>query len=156
MKMLKALSAGDPQRQEKLKQGMEYVKKTRRWNPLYTSFLSLEAQYDYLGNGIVFPDGVAAAEKLLAQAVAMNPLDTDSRQGLAVVYKDEGRPQDALKVLEDGLNWPRPKGQPDIAYILDVANARLALGDQKGYDDAVAYARQKAQEYGMTEAVPGN
>jgi O-antigen ligase len=145
-----AASDSDIEKANKLRAGMAAVQLARRYNPAFTSFMSLEAQFYYLGNGLAFADGREQAKILLIDAVAKNPLDVDARQGLALIYENDGRYNDALTVLKEGTQWPRPKGQPDISFLLALANAYKLTGDAQNAEGTLNFAAQQAQSYGMT------
>lgn len=141
---------GSEERAAYIRRGMMYIMTARRYNPVFTLFESSQAQFLYLGHGSIFPDGMDQAEMLLRDVIFHNPLDTDSRQGLALILQGQGRNREALDILEQGLSWPRPKGVPDVQFILSVAKARQLLGDQAGYEQMNGVAVQKAKDYGMS------
>jgi tetratricopeptide (TPR) repeat protein len=142
-----SLDAG--QRAETIEKGLAYMKEARRHNPAFSTFMSLEAQFYFLGNGTLYPDGLAQAQPLLEKAVAANPLDVDAREGLSIVYQARQKPQDALRVLNEGLNWPRVKGRPDIDFLMITARAHEAAGDHEGAKMLVETAQQRARSYGL-------
>jgi len=45
--------------------------------------------------------------------------------------------------------WPRPKGQPDINYLVTLANLKLQTGDRAAHDALIAEARNRAASYGL-------
>ncbi len=147
MELAKRSSGGS--QKNHLSRGMAYIRKARACNPVFAVFMNLEAQFYYMGRDSLYPDGAAKATALLEQAVKSNPLDIDAREGLSLMYKAQGRSQEALAVLEEGLKWPRPKGGPDLHYLLTVAKARQETGNQQGHDAIMDFARQKSREYNM-------
>lgn len=132
-----------------LQRGLGYIQLARNQNPAFTTFMSLEAQFYFLGRNNVFPGGLEKAQNLLERAVPLNPLDVDSREGLAVVYQAEGRAPDALRVMGEGTRWPRPKGQPDVNFYVNLARAYRLVGDDANADNAMTYAAARAAAYGL-------
>ncbi len=140
---------GSEERAVHVRRGLDYIQKARYYNRPFAAFASTEAQFYFLGRSYVFPDGLEKAESLLRDVIARNPLDIDSRQGLALILQGQGRSKEALKVLEDGLTWPRPKGMADIQFMMSVAKARGQMGDQQGAETMKAAAIEQAKAYGM-------
>ena len=140
----------EPQRAAILTRGLGYIQHARAENPAFTVFMSLEAQYYFLGNDFAFPGGLAKAQAMLEHAVPLNPLDVDSREGLAVVYQAQNRNQDALAVMQQGANWPRQKGMPDVNFYLTLAHAFRLTGDEANAVNATNYAVERAKSYGIT------
>jgi tetratricopeptide (TPR) repeat protein len=150
LQKLNGPDAGDPDRRAGiLKKGLAYMQEARRYNPVFSTFMSLEAQFYFLGNNTVFPDGLQKAEPLLEKAVRSNPIDVDAREGLAIVYQAEGKQQEALRILNEGLNWPRARGRPDIDFLMIAARAHEAAGDPDGARLLTETAAQRAQAYGL-------
>jgi tetratricopeptide (TPR) repeat protein len=150
LQLLNGPAGRDPEtRAETIRHGLAYMQEARKHNPAFSTFMSLEAQFYFLGNGTVFPDGLALAQPLLEQAVAANPLDVDAREGLSIDYQAQGKPQEALRVLNEGLNWPRAKGRPDIDFLMITARAHEATGDHDGAKLLSDTAQQRAQAYGL-------
>jgi tetratricopeptide (TPR) repeat protein len=137
-------------RADMIRQGLAYIQEARRDNPAFSGFMSLEAQFYFIGNGSVFPDGLDKAFPILQQAVKDNPLDLDAREGLAVVYQAKGQPDEALRILNEGLNWPRVKGRPDLDFLMMTARAHEKAGDAEGAKMLTDMAEQRAQSYGLS------
>ncbi|HTK83932.1 MAG TPA: O-antigen ligase family protein [Patescibacteria group bacterium] len=79
-------------------------------------------------------------ERYLKQALALNPAHLPSRVMLASLYNREGKNADGLKVLKDGLIWPRVKtGMAEGAS--DYFNMLLILGAANNDHEAMAAAR---------------
>lgn len=78
------------------------------------------------------PGGDKVAEQMLHEILAMDPIFIDARMGLGMIYKERGRPDLALKVLEAGLNWPKPKTIQSVQYLIETGNLRKQAGDEKG------------------------
>ena len=144
-------AAADAQdRAAMLQRGLAAIQTARAQNPAFTTFMSLEAQFYFLGRDTLFPGGLEKAQLLLERAVPLNPLDVDSREGLAVVYQAQGRMADAVQVMADGTRWPRPKGAPDVTFYISLARAYRLAGDAANADGAMKFAADRAQAYGMT------
>lgn len=95
-------------------------------------------------------DGKALAIPELQKVLRMNPLNLDARTGLARIYMGEGEMKKALAVLDDGLHWPRPKGQPDLDYLVMTARLHKQTGDEKMHDALINEALERAKRYGLT------
>jgi len=70
---------------------------------------------------------------------------------LSRAYLQEGETKIALSILEEGLIWPRPRGQGDVNFLLNTAILRKQLGDKAGHDALVNDAVRRAKAYGMTK-----
>jgi tetratricopeptide (TPR) repeat protein len=140
---------GSEERAVYLRRGLAYIQKARHYNRPFAAFGSTEAQFYFLGRGYVFPDGEEKAEALLRDVIARNPLDIDSRQGLALILQGQGKSKEALEVLEAGLTWPRPKGMADLQFMMSVAKARSQAGDEQGAEAMKNAAIAQAKEFGV-------
>lgn len=119
-------------------------------NPGMTSFKGQLAKLYFSGevNG-VYPGGMAKAEELMIRGLEKNPLSLDLRYGLSYIYRAQGKKIEALDVLEQGLKWPRPRGQAEVNYLAAIAQQKLELGDKAGYDIMIDAARRRAKVYGL-------
>lgn len=147
---------GSEERAVHVRRGLAYIQKARYHNRPFASFASTEAQFYFLGRGFVFPDGAEKAEALLRDVIQRNPLDIDSRQGLALILQGQGKPGEAREILEAGLAWPRPKGMADIQFMMATAKIRMQTGDQAGAQALQAEAIEQAKVYGISVNGAGN
>lgn len=74
-------------------------------------------------------------------ALAQNPQHFESRMALAQLLMEDGRREDALKLLEDGLVWPYMKDPTE--YYLTTAQARLAAGDLQGHLELMDWIKKR-------------
>lgn len=96
------------------------------------------------------PGGYARATADLDTALAMDPVNVGIRMDRAALSLRNGELQAGLKILEEGLRWPRPKGQADINFLVMTARLRKQLGDDRGHDQLIAVALERAKAYGLT------
>ena len=100
-----------------------------------------------LVHGTIFSDGRSHAISIYKKVLQFNPLAVDSRLELARLYKEDGEVRQASAVLEEGLRWPRPKGQKDIDLLVSAAQLRLKTGNRAGHDTLMKEARKRAGKY---------
>ena len=69
----------------------------------------------------------------------------------AEIDAQRGEFRKALAVMEEGLLWPRPKGVPDVNYILAVAQENLVTGNRERHEALVAFAWERVRYYGLAD-----
>ncbi len=131
-------------------EAMAYLDEAEKLNPAFTAIWDLRARLNYAVHGVIINDGYELAIKELARVVQANPLAADSRVGLANMLLAGGNLKEAAAVLEQGAPWPRPKGRPDVSFLLALAQVKQKLGDQAAYEHYMAEAQNRARIYGMT------
>ena len=128
---------------------MSWLDKAEKVNPAFTTIWDLRARLYYAVDGIVLDDGYERATDLLQKVIDNNPLAADSRVGLANVYRSRGEIKKAVHVLESGIEWPRPKGRPDLNFLITLATLKRQMGDEEAYNMYMQEARRRAASYGM-------
>lgn len=118
-------------------------------NPAYTGIMELRAKLYFAADGTVLADGTGRAQAVLEKVMVLNPLASDSRIGLANIYAAQGDIKKARALLEEGLKWPRPRGESDVALLLSAAQMRGADGDVKGREKLIREALRRAKIYGL-------
>lgn len=126
------------------------VKKARSLNTQFTTLWDLEARLYYGAQGILLPNGRDKSIEILQEVLVANPMAVSSRVALADIYKRNGEFVNAMKVLDDGMIWPRPKGFQDVNYLVSLANMKRQMGDTQAYAHFSELARQRAARYGIT------
>jgi putative inorganic carbon (HCO3(-)) transporter len=89
------------------------------------------------------PRGLDRAAIYLRRATTFNPLDWDSRIGLATIYQNQGKVQDAISVLAEGRKWPMPRTMLAVRLFLFEAELQISLGN---VEEATILARM-AEEF---------
>jgi len=97
-------------------------------------------------------DGYERAAASLQLALEQNPMNYQARFVLSDVYRRQGELQRALAVMEDGLKWTRPKGQPDVNFVVAVALLNRQVGNEDRYELLINEAAARARLYGMTSS----
>jgi O-antigen ligase len=132
----------------------EGLRQTDRALALNTGFAYIRVtRADFYGmaqeNGFM-PDGDDRAIVELEKVLKADPLSLEARYALSYIYQRRGELKEALNVLGEGLNWPRPKGQPEIDFMVSVALLCRETGDQECYRRLIEAARNIAIGYGLT------
>lgn len=130
-------------------EALDFVDDALRRQPSYVQLRNDRALLYFLGYPELEPDGLNEAERELLLLLEEDKLSIDARLGLASVYRRKGELKRATDVLEKGMIWPRPKGQPDINYLVTLANLKLQTGDRAAHDALIAEARRRAAHYGL-------
>lgn len=100
----------------------------------------------------LMPDGLDKAMRDLEQVIKADPLFIEGRLGLASAYSGRGELRKALAILEEGLPWPRPRGQADVNYLVTTARMKKQLGDEAGFQALINEAGARAIAYGLTSS----
>ncbi|MCB9987753.1 MAG: O-antigen ligase family protein [Rhodospirillales bacterium] len=123
-----------PEEKKKLyEEALGYLNAEEKMASALFHIWNIRAQLYFLAQGDIIPDGYARAEVDLKRVLVVNPLFIDGRIGLANIYKQQGNPQKALALLEDGLRWPWRRSPVMVHYLMDAANLRKQLGDEATY-----------------------
>lgn len=138
---------GENERRRLSGEAEAFLDRAQRYNPAFANLYTDRARlYRTAGIGI-FPDRDERIIAALEKALELDPLFLDARIELSGLYRGRGELKKALSVLEEGIMWPRPKGQPDVGFLVTVARLKLALGDREGHDRLIAEAGARAQYY---------
>lgn len=130
-------------------EALDFVDDALRRQPSYVQLRNDKALLYFLGYPELEPNGLNKAERELLLLLKEDKLSIDARLGLASVYRRKGELKKAADVLEKGMIWPRPKGQPDINYLVTLANLKLQTGDRGAHDALISEARRRAAHYGL-------
>ncbi|HIF25653.1 MAG TPA: hypothetical protein EYQ41_05745 [Micavibrio sp.] len=125
------------------------IQKARSLNSQFTSLWDLEARLYYSAQGLLLQDGRDKAITILHEVLEANPMAVNSRVALSDIYKRNGEFKKAMEVLDDGMVWPRPRGYPDVNYLVAVANMKRQMGETEAYAHFSTLARQRAARYGI-------
>lgn len=136
-------------RQATLKRGLVSVDAAIERQPRHGSLRNLKAMMLYLGGDEASPGARQQAVELLRGILRMDPMMIEARIGLATILREQGQFAMAVRVMEEGLRWPRPKGVPDVNYIVATAKANLVAGNRERHDALMAFAAQRARYYGF-------
>ena len=98
------------------------------------------------------PGAQDEAIAILRGVLRTDPMMIDARLGLANILRERGQFGAAVRLLNDGMIWPRPKGVPDVNYITTTAQFNLLAGDRARYNQLMAFAAERARLYGFTVA----
>ncbi|AGH97240.1 O-antigen ligase family protein [Micavibrio aeruginosavorus] len=104
-------------------------------NPYNAYYRNEKALLTYAASGVLEPDGVAMAEEILREALALDPLNFEVRVGLAQVYATSGRVDQAVAVLEDVMRWHVAElyAPPQYLGMLAQMNQRAGRTDRAAY-----------------------
>lgn len=123
-----------------------------RLQPSLTLAHTARAKLYYAAQGYgLISDGNEKAMVELRAALEKNPLDIDARNSLAQIHIQAGNSRAALAVMEDGLKWPRPKGQADLDYLATTAQLYRQMGDERKFEILIEEARKRAKSYGLLQ-----
>lgn len=138
------------ERQAMLQQGLVAIDAAIKRQPRHGSLRNLKAMMIYVAGEDALPGGRALAIELLRTILRIDPMMIEARIGLATILREQGQFSMAVRVLEEGLRWPRPKGVPDVNYIVAVAKANLVAGNRARHDALLAFAAERANYYGFS------
>lgn len=138
------------ERQKVLAHGLKAVDSAIRRQPRHSSLRNLKAMMLYIAGDDARAGASDEAISILRGILRTNPMALDARQGLAHLLRERGEFGMAVRVLEEGMIWPRPKGVPDIEYITTTARFNLLLGNKERHDQLMAHAAERARLYGFT------
>ena len=111
--------------------------KATKLNPRSPYALNFEALMHFKAFKMgIAPDGDKRAVETLKKLLEIDPLFILGRTGLAEIYLDRGNEEAALKVLMDGMKWPKPKQPLTVRYIMTTADLHRKLKN-----DAEMYGR---------------
>jgi putative inorganic carbon (HCO3(-)) transporter len=128
-------------------EGTEGFRQARLREPRSPYSRNFEAILNYLAfKQGVKPDGDKIAEEILKEILVLDPVFIDARMGLSTLYKDRGDKRSALKVLEEGLLWPKPKTVRTVQYLVETANLKKEFGDEKGHRQLIDVAKQMTEQ----------
>ena len=126
-----------------------FLDESEKRNPAFTALWDLRARLYFSVDGIIMDDGYERAIEILEKVIEANPLSSDSRVGLAKIYQTRGEIRKAAYALERGIQWPRPRGMPDLNFLVTLAKLKQQLGDQKAHDRFMAEAQKRSRMYGI-------
>ena len=150
---LKALRYGPvDQRRAALEKGLENIDAAISRQPRHGSLRNVKAMMLYLAGDDARPGAQDEAIAILRGVLRTDPMMIDARLGLANILRERGQFGAAVRLLNDGMIWPRPKGVPDVNYITTTAQFNLLAGDRAKYNQLMAFAAERARLYGFTVA----
>jgi len=123
--------------------------------PRHGSLRNMKAMMLYIGGEDARPGAMDEAVALLRGILRTDPMMLDARLGLANILRERGELGPAVRLLNDGMLWPRPRGVPDVNYIATTARFNLLVGDKAKHDELMAFAEERARMYGFP-VVKGN
>lgn len=129
-------------------EGLTEINRAMKLNPAFSYLRTVRARLMMLGqqHGLM-EDGYGKAAEDLQYVLKADPLCLEARYLLAETYKREGEITRAKNILGEGLNWPRPKGQPEIDLLANVALLCKETGDDACYSWLITEAAATAQRY---------
>ncbi|MBI4030324.1 MAG: O-antigen ligase family protein [Proteobacteria bacterium] len=130
-------------------EALSFADEALRRQPSYVQMRNDKALLYFMGYPELESGGLDKAERELLLLLEEDGLSIDARLGLASIYRRKGELKKAADILEDGMIWPRPRGQPDINYLVMLANLKLQMGDRIAHDVLIAEARRRASHYGL-------
>jgi O-antigen ligase len=145
-----ALAAQDIQTAQKAYlDGLIHVEKAIILNPAFEAMQDLKAQFYMSAHGVFAADGRAQAIQILKDVLITNPMRSDSRIGLALIYKANGEYRKALSLMEAGERWPRRRGMPDIQFLIELGDLYKLNGQMDRMRQVREITMQRAAAYGM-------
>ncbi|WP_435641072.1 O-antigen ligase family protein [Micavibrio aeruginosavorus] len=111
-------------------------------NPYNAYYRNEKALLSFAAADTLEPDGVAKAEQILRDALALDPLNFEVRVGLSQVYASSGRMDMAVAVLEDVMRWRVAELYASPQYL----NMLAQRYQQVGNTERAAFYAQKIKE----------
>lgn len=148
LQMARDLPASD--RRALLDRGLHAIDAAINRQPRHGSLANMKAMMLYLVGDDAYPGARDEAISVLRGILRTDPMMIESRLGLAMLLRERGEFGAALRLLNDGMIWPRPKGVPDVNYIVTAARYHLQAGNQAKHDELMAFAHERARMYGFT------
>ncbi len=130
--------------------GLRATEQAIERQPRHGSLRNQKAVLLYLAGEDVRPGAVDKAINVLRGILRTDPMMIDARIGLANILQGRGEFAMALRVMEEGMVWPRPKGMPDVNYIAMTAQLNLLNGRKERHDQLIQFAMERARLYGFT------
>ena len=90
-------------------------------------------------------EGVDQALAVLEQAVRIDPVNFDSRMGLAMLLDRRGDTAGAIRVLEDGNRWKAVRQYGPPSYRAMLIQFKRKTGDRAGADRLAAEALKQME-----------
>ncbi len=150
---LNRLRGGDiAARQRVLDRGLFAAEQAIKRQPRHGSLRNQKAILLYLAGDDVRPGAYQEAIVTLRGILRTDPMMIDARMGLANLLRERGDFAMALRVMEEGMIWPRPKGLPDLNFITMTAQLNQLTGNKERHDQLVNFAIERARMYGYTVA----
>jgi len=131
----------DGEAQALRRQAQDLLARAERYNKRLPSVPYYRARLALAGDDGIAALSGAAAERLLRQALRLDPLYLPARLRLAALYQRRGEQVQALALLKDGLLWPYATSERATYFEMTAALAR-AQGDEQTYE----LARRRAAE----------
>lgn len=154
---LKRHQGGDiAARQRLLDRGLRVIDEAIARQSRHGSLRNQKAIMLYLAGNDVRPGAFDEAVAILRGVLRTDPMMIDARMGLANLLRERGDFAMALRVMEEGMGWPRPKGIPDLNFIAMTAQMNLLNGNRARHDQLMAFAAERARMYGFTLAPGAN
>lgn len=126
-KMFLQLSASD--RADLFESAQKRLRQTLRYNPYNIHAMNTQAVLYFLSYPRMNPDGVERAREILEQAMEIDPINFNLRMGLSKTLETEGRLQEAVAVLEDGLRYDLTQRYVPTQYFMMITDQKRKLGD---------------------------
>lgn len=133
-----------------LDRGLQVMDAAIKRQPRHGSLRNVKAMMLYVAGDDVRPGARDEAISTLRGILRTDPMMIESRLGLAMLLRERGESGAAVRLLNDGMIWPRPKGVPDVNYITTTAKYNLLTGDQQKHDQLMEFAAERARMYGFT------
>lgn len=147
MRQAKSMSLAD--RRYHFDEANKYLDAAEERNPGYWQVKNLRAKLYQAVDDLLIVDGQEQAFELLKYNVEYNKLDVDSRMDLAQLLDQAGQTADALRVMQAGVTWPRPRGQKDLQFLILLAEYYRKTGNQQVYENLLAEIQKRSKEYGI-------
>lgn len=141
-------------RQRVLDRGLFAIEHAIKRQPRHGSLRNQKAILLYLAGDDARPGAHEEAIGILRGILRTDPMMVDARMGLANLLRERGDFAMALRAMEEGMIWPRPKGLPDLNYITLTAQLNHLTGNKQRHDQLMSFAAERARTYGYTVAAP--
>lgn len=138
------------QRRYIAEEAIQNIDEAIKRQPRHGSLRNLKAMILYLAGEDAIPGSRQQMIDILRGILRHDPMMIDSRIGLAKILTEQGEFGHALRLLEEGMRWPRPKGVPDLNYITQTAQANLIVGNRDRHAYLMQMVQERARMYGFT------
>ncbi len=138
------------QRRRIAEEALKNIDEAIERQPRHGSLRNLKAMILYLAGEDAVPGSRQQMIDILRGVLRHDPMMIDSRIGLAKILTEQGEFGQALRLLEEGMRWPRPKGVPDLNYITQTAQANLIAGNRDRHAYLMQMVQERARMYGFT------
>lgn len=134
------------------RQAQELLDQARRRNPVRARLPYLAGRLREAAPEQAGPGWQGTAETAYRRALTLDPRFLPARRALASLLQGQGRPGEALAVLEDGLPWPYP-GERAVGFYLQTAELYRRAEQQTAMREVARRALRRTSNERLAQTI---